>query len=183
MSRLPGGSGAAAGGALWTWPGRRKAGEQNSQEPQPLSISSHMRTACHQGLFLQREVLAIAPFGPGGIVIAHLVKTEQPQGEQSVRRTDAALSIGDDLTLGSDPSLLKHGAEFGRGFELFCLGVHIVEPFEMDRAGNPPAALGAPGVFAGPLRIRAHVEQALSPRQWPPGPAPSRRSGLHRPGA
>ena len=29
----------------------------------------------------------------------------------------------------------------------------------MDRAGNPPAPLGAPVVFAGPLRIRAHVEQ------------------------
>ncbi len=133
--------------------GEKKAGEQNGQKPQRLSVSSHMRRERHQSLFFQREVLAIAPFGPGGIVIPYLVKTEQAKGEQSVRRTDATLSIGDDLTLGLDPGLLKHGAKFVRGLELFCLGVHIVEPFEMDRAGNPPTPLGAPVVFAGPLRI------------------------------
>ena len=64
MSRLPWGSGSAAGLRATNVAGEKRVAQQNGQEPQRLFISSHTREERHQGLFFQREVLAVAPFGP-----------------------------------------------------------------------------------------------------------------------
>jgi len=104
-------------------------------------------------LFLQRQVFAVAPLSPGGVVVPHLVIPEKPQGEESVRRTDATLSIGDDFTRRLDSDLLEHSPQLGCRFELLGFAVHVVEPFEMHRSGNTAATLGSARVSAGPFAI------------------------------
>ncbi len=77
-------------------------------------------------LLLKRQVFAIAPFAPGRVVIAHLVKTKKSKSEKSVRRTDTTLSISDDFVLRSDSDFVEHGAEFRGRFKLSRLAVYIV---------------------------------------------------------
>ena len=77
-------------------------------------------------LLLKRQVFAIPPLAPGRVIITHLVKTEKPKSEKSVRRTDTTLSISDDFVLRSDSDFVKHGAEFRGRFKFFRLAVYIV---------------------------------------------------------
>jgi hypothetical protein len=59
----------------------------------------------HQG-----RIVTIGPFTHRPIVITHAVVTQQLQDKQSVRRTDAALSIGDDFFVGRNARRLQHSA-------------------------------------------------------------------------
>ena len=77
-------------------------------------------------LLFERQVFTITPLAPGRVIIAHLVETEKPKSEKSVRRTDATLSIGNDFILWLNSDLIEHGAEFCGRFKLFRLAVYIV---------------------------------------------------------
>jgi len=50
----------------------------------------------------------VAPFPPGAIVNSDIFVAEKLENQKSVRRTDATLSVGDDLFLRSHPVCLKH---------------------------------------------------------------------------
>lgn len=50
----------------------------------------------------------VAPFPPGTVVNPDIFVAEKLENQKSVRRTDATLSVGDDLFLRSHPVCLKH---------------------------------------------------------------------------
>ena len=50
----------------------------------------------------ERGIVAVGPLAHGGVVVLGLVVAHQLQDEHSVRRTDAALSIGVDVLVGRD---------------------------------------------------------------------------------
>jgi hypothetical protein len=74
-----------------------------------------------------------------------------------VRRTDAALSIGDDFSIGGDANLRKHGPKFSRRLELFRLAINVVEPFKVYSAWDATASFCATRIGSGPLLIRADI--------------------------
>src|SRR5205823_12155978 len=113
-----------------------------------------------RGLPLQRQVFTVAPLSPGSIIVPHPIKTEEPQGEQSVRRTDASLSIGNDLAFWGDPRLSEHGPQFCRRLKFLGLTVYIVEPFEVHGAGNAATPLGVASIGAGPFLVRTNVKES-----------------------
>lgn len=58
----------------------------------------------------QGRIITIRPLTHRTIVITHAVVTQQLQDKQSVRRTDATLSIDNDLFVRRDARRLQHGA-------------------------------------------------------------------------
>ena len=107
-----------------------------------------------QFLILERSIRSIGPLAHRAVVVASPVVAEEPQRKHSVRRTDAALSIRNDVLVKRDSYGLKHGPELGRGFErpvaVLC---DQVEPLEMDSARHPAGSRVAPAVGAVPLLV------------------------------
>ena len=103
------------------------------------------------------RVLAIAPFLPGTHVVSDFGVIQKPQGEITVRRTVAGLSVGRHFFFGRDPDGLELRAKLVRRLH-FPLGRQVLEPFLPDGAGDDSAPLGA---HAPPLPFlyRAGVEQ------------------------
>src|SRR3972149_8146901 len=56
---------------------------------------------------LDGRVVAVAPLAPGAVVEPHIVIAQELQREQAVRRTDACLSVGDDLLVRRDAERLQ----------------------------------------------------------------------------
>lgn len=88
-----------------------------------------------------------------------MVVTQQPEREESVRRTDSRLSIGCDGFVGRYSSLLEHLAQHRRRLKLLGGAVHRVVPFQVHRAGDTSSPLGAHSVGASPLAVRPHIEE------------------------
>ena len=77
----------------------------------------------------------------------------------------AALAIGDDLLVGRDPGLFVHRAQFVRGLE-GAVWPQVTGPFNVNRAGNAPAAFGAHGravVFPVAPRVEKYGVRAAQP--------------------
>ncbi len=88
---------------------------------------------------LDGQIDAIAPFLPRSDVVPHAGIAEQPQREIRMRRTIAALAVGDDLAIGRHPGALVHLPQLVRRLE-GAVGPEVVRPLEMHRAGHGAAA-------------------------------------------
>ena len=95
---------------------------------------------------------AVAPFGPGTVVVAGVGVAEELEDEGAVRRTDSGLSMGVDALVGGDAVVLQDSADFIGGLEQVGPAVDELQPFEMNGAGDaagPAVAAGCcPFVFA-----------------------------------
>ena len=60
---------------------------------------------------------------------------------------------------GSDSDLVEHRPQLGRWFEFFRFGIHVMEPFEVDRSRNTTASFRATRVRTGPFSIRTDIEK------------------------
>ena len=58
----------------------------------------------------QRGVITVGPLAHGAVVIARSCIPQELQNEESVRRTDACLSIRDDFFVGRGTDRLQHGS-------------------------------------------------------------------------
>jgi hypothetical protein len=52
----------------------------------------------------------VSPLPPGSVIDAHIAVAQQFQSPESVRRTDAALSISEDILVRSDANISEHFA-------------------------------------------------------------------------
>ena len=57
-------------------------------------------------LYSQRRIITISPFSHRTVVVSHTVIAQQSQDKRSVRRTDTPLSVGNNLLVWHDTSLL-----------------------------------------------------------------------------
>lgn len=104
-------------------------------------------------------VEGVAVLVPGCVIVAALVVAEQLQKPVSVRRTDAALSIGGDGFVRSDAEVGEHGAKLGGRLQGAHGAIERVQPFEMHGAGNASPALRAALVGASPLTVGADIPE------------------------
>ena len=75
----------------------------------------------------------IAPFAPRAVVVANVLEAEQPQDPVSVRRTDATLSIGDDVLIFGDSDVCEHLSQLIGVFDDRDIAPGVeVDPFEVD---------------------------------------------------
>ena len=81
------------------------------------------------GLERQRRRVSVGPLAHRAVVVPHPIVAEHLQDEESVRRTDSTLSIGDDLLVRRHAQRLQRGPDLGGGFEgLMTVVGHQVEP-------------------------------------------------------
>ncbi len=76
-----------------------------------------------------------------------------------MRRTDAALSIGEDGLVRRHSLLVQDAANLLGRFESMSFPVHHVEPLQMHRAGNMSDSLVAPAGAAVILAVASHVPE------------------------
>ena len=66
---------------------------------------------------LDRTGEVVAPFAPGTIIVPCARIPQQLQNEESVRRTDAALSVGDDVLVRGDSYAFQQCPQLVTGLE------------------------------------------------------------------
>ena len=99
----------------------------------------------YNGLFGMNHdghALAVPPFVPRTHIISHLFIAEKPEGQITVRRTVAGLSVCRNFFFGSDSDGLEQLPELGGGLHL-PLGSQMFKPLKPVRAGKGSSPLGA----------------------------------------
>ena len=79
-------------------------------------------------LHLQGSVLLVGPLTHGTVVVLGILESHQLQDEVSVRRTDAALSIGVHSFVRGYAHFAQDGENLLRRLELVGVPVHHIEP-------------------------------------------------------
>ena len=78
----------------------------------------------------ERRILTVSPLAHRAIIVSRAVVAEQLQDEHSVRRTDAALSIGDDFFFRRRADFFEHSPQLvGRLYRLVAVVRDEVQPF------------------------------------------------------
>jgi hypothetical protein len=86
---------------------------------------------------VERRVAEVRPLTHGSVVVPNVLVAQQRENKHSVRRTDAALSVGDDLLLGVDTRTLEHCPNLGCWLEdTPIVAGHEVEPLDVLRSGH-----------------------------------------------
>ena len=108
----------------------------------------------------QWSVVPIRPLTHGAVVISGPPIAQQIEDEHTVRRTDAALSISDDLFFRGHPCRLQHGAKLiGRFDSHYFVFGDKVQPLEVHRIGNSSCTLVATVVGTFPFAICADIQE------------------------
>src|SRR6185503_4243885 len=103
-----------------------------------------------------RQILPVPPFLPRSRVIADARVAEQAQRQVAVRGAVAALTVRHHFLVRRHTGALVHLAQLVDGLEP-PVWSEVARPFDMDRAGDPAAAL-RPHQRAGVLVVAARVE-------------------------
>ena len=102
---------------------------------------------------LDGRVVPVAPVSPGPVVVACPLVAEEFEDEGAVRRTDAALSMGEHLLLRSDPLGGEKTAHLLRWLEHVRLRIDHLDPLHVAGAGD----------MAGPLVVAWVLTRVLGP--------------------
>src|SRR6266487_3935026 len=125
--------------------------------------------ARYLGGLLDGEADAVAPFGPGAVVVAHpTVAQELVQDEPGVAGALADAAVDDDVLVGGDALATVEGLEVVGGLEGGGVGIDRLRPGDRLGAGDVAAAqrslLGVIGhvhELAGVLAGGADVDEGL----------------------
>ena len=102
----------------------------------------------------ERRAFAICPFAHRAVVVSCSVVTQELQNKHSVRRTDATLSIGNNLLVRRGSDLFEHCPQiFRRLYRLVTVVCDEVQPFEMNGARYATRPGIPSGVTAVPLTV------------------------------
>jgi hypothetical protein len=100
------------------------------------------------------------PFSPRAIVVSHVLETGQLQGPESVRRTDAALSVGYDVLIRRHSYFSEHLSNF------FCCSKYRnvatsveIRPLEVHSSWNTPTTRSASFVRTSPFVVGSYIEK------------------------
>src|SRR6266568_7058062 len=100
--------------------------------------------ARYLGGLLDGEADAVAPFGPGAVVVADLAVAEQlVQDEPGVAGALADAAVDDDVPVGGDALAAVERLELVGGLEGRGVGVDRLRPGDRLGAGDVAAAQGA----------------------------------------
>ena len=120
---------------------------------QPIDSGAHRVDPSARLLGLHRVLERVAVLVPRGVIVRRLVPAEQSQQEVSVRRTDAALSIRRDALVRRDPQLAEHLPQHRGRLQRPHRRLQRVQPLQMHRPRDAPAALRAALVRARPFAV------------------------------
>ncbi len=72
---------------------------------------------------LDRTGEVVAPLTPGSVIVSCARVPQQLKNEESVRRTDAALSVGDHVLVRGDPYAFQQCSQLATGLEDWYVSV------------------------------------------------------------
>src|SRR2546426_11022012 len=103
-----------------------------------------------------RQIQSVSPLPPGAEIISHVGITDEPQREVGMGRAVGSLAMRYNVLVRADVLLGIHPGELVGRFEETLL-VEIIRPFQVDGAGNGPAAARA-DELTGVLGVASSVD-------------------------
>ena len=108
----------------------------------------------------ERRALAVRPLAHGTVVVSRAVIAKKLKYENSVRRTDATLSISYDFLIRRRTHFFEHRPKIiSRLDSLMAVVGDEIQPFEVYGSRNASRPRVASGIAAVPFAIGAHIQE------------------------